>query len=200
MNKDLSRLSTAEELWLWRIRQPVTVQPESRYIRSTMTRGEAAKFLGISLERYKNLEAGRRINVAVEELPSLAFLRMPRPEISLREQLILARHRSGLYIRQIAEEFGMSHTSMLTHEDAASRRLIDYWSSKGFFGWALPPEIEPRPVRPVLLRRAPAPPPPPVVYPARPVLLRRTPVSLPPVAHPARPVLLSRSERNQAAA
>lgn len=155
MNKDLSHLSVAEELWLWRIRQPVS--PDSH--RGEMTCAEAAKFLGISLIRYKKLEAGRRINIAASELAgdltSLAFLSEPRPEMSLREQLTLARRRSGLYIRQIAEEYGMSHTRMLHHEDTADRRLIDFWSNKGFTGWNMPAEMMPRPavVRPSLLRR-----------------------------------------------
>jgi DNA-binding CsgD family transcriptional regulator len=204
MNTDLARLSMAEELWLWRLRQPVEQRPDSKYRRGEMTRAEAAKFLGMSLERYKNLEAGRRINVAADELPSLAFLRMPRPEMSLREQCILARRRSGLYIRQIAEEYGLSHTRVLAHEDMASRRLIDYWSSKGFYGWALPPETIPRPVRPRLIKHRPvrvATPPvmPPVVPETvvrpilpRPLLLKRDVPPPPPPAHPMRPVLLRR--------
>jgi len=143
MNKDLSRLSMAEELWLWRLRQPSPSNAPGG-----MTMSEAAKFLGMSLQRYKNLEAGRRINIAVDELPSLNFLRVPRPEMSLREQCILARRRSGLFIRQIAQEYGLSHTRVLTHEDMASRRLIDYWSQKGFTGWLMPPEMVVAPVAP----------------------------------------------------
>jgi hypothetical protein len=214
MNKDLSRLSTAEELWLWRMRQPV-INWANKHRHGSMTRGEAAKFLGISLERYKNLEAGRRINVAAEELPSLAFLRVPRPELSLREQLILARRRSGLYIRQIAEEYGLSHTRMLTHEEIAHRRLIDYWSGKGFTGWNMPQEAIPRPApppppppRPTLIRRearpaqepAPTAPAQPALVPVtaaprpRPTLIRRgVIIPPPPPQRPARPQLLRRA-------
>lgn len=207
MNKDLSRLNAAEELWLWRIRQPVNDPRPGKYRHGCMTRAEAAKFLGMSLERYKNLEIGKRINIAVDELPSLAFLRMPRPEMSLREQLLLARRRSGRYIRVIAEDYGHSHTSLLTHEEMASRRLIDYWIAKGFFGWNLPEEVVVRPAqparppRPRLQPRPPVPPvppvvieqPPPVVRP-RPTLLRRgVVVPPPPPPRPTRPVLLRRS-------
>jgi hypothetical protein len=202
MNKDLSRLSMAEELWLWRIRQPSMPRPGSTFRRNDMTRGEAAKFLGMSLERYKSLEAGKRINMAIEELPSLAFLRMPRPEMSLREQLILARQRSGLFIRQLALEYGMSHTRLLTHEDMGARRLIDFWSAKGFHGWNMPEEAIVRPVEPPV--RTPPPPPSlpirrgvlmtepePAVRP-RPMLIRRGAV-VPPPLPPTRPVLLRRS-------
>jgi hypothetical protein len=212
MNKDLSRLSMAEELWLWRIRQPSMPRPGSTFRRNDMTRGEAAKFLGMSLERYKSLEAGKRINMAIEELPSLAFLRMPRPEMSLREQLILARQRSGLFIRQLALEYGMSHTRLLTHEDMGARRLIDFWSAKGFHGWNMPEEAIVRPVeqpataRPVLLPTAPPgatrvgqisrgrllDEPEPAVRP-RPMLIRRGAVVPPPPPPPTRPVLLRRS-------
>jgi DNA-binding CsgD family transcriptional regulator len=137
----------AEELWLWRLRQPSPSNAPGG-----MTMAEAAKFLGISLQRYKNLEAGRRINIAMDELPSLNFLRVPRPELSLREQCILARRRSGLFIREIAEEYGFSHTRVLTHEDMAARRLIDYWTAKGFHGWLMPPEMVVAPVAPVAPR------------------------------------------------
>jgi len=156
MNKDLGLLSTAEELWLWRIRQPmrqIIERPFQRRHRHEMSRREAAKFLGISLERYTHLERGQRVQMAIDEMPALAFLRMERPEMSLREQLWLARRRSGLLIREIAHQIGVSHQTVLSREDNATRSLIDYWASKGFMGWNLPPELQPRP--------APPPPPPP---------------------------------------
>jgi hypothetical protein len=149
-NLDLSQLSLAEELWLWRIRQPVKQRPNSTYHRDALTRGEAAKVLGMSLERYKNLEAGRRINIALDELPKLAFLRSQRNAISLKEQMILARRRSGLYIREISKQFGLSHTRMLAHEDMASQRLIDFWSERGYFGWHQPK----RTPRPLFIKRS----------------------------------------------
>jgi hypothetical protein len=204
INKDLSQLSLAEELWLWRVRQPAKPRPNSTYHRETMTRGEAAKALGMSLERYKNLEAGRRINIALDELPKLAFLRAARSHISLQEQLFLARRRSGLYIREIAKQFGLSHTRMLAHEDMASPRLIDFWESKGFFGWNKPMKT----ARPVLVRPAARPRPAPamveaptapaMVEPApvirpRPALIRRGVEITTPPAPPARPQLLRRS-------
>jgi hypothetical protein len=210
-NKDLSQLSLAEELWLWRVRQPVTQRPNSTYHRDVMTRGQAAKALGMSLERYKNLEAGRRINIALDELPKLAFLRASRADISLREQAFLARRRSGLYIREISKQFGLSHTRMLAHEDMASQRLIDFWSAKGYFGWNQPIKTK----RPVLVRhQRPIPIPASVeedfieqgaASPAqklvetapmarpRPMLMRRgVVINPPPLPTPARPQLLRR--------
>jgi len=168
MNKDLSRLSQAEELWLWRTRQPVPLRPDGARRRNEMTMREAAKYLGLSRERYQHLEQGRRVNISIDELPSLAFLRMPRPELSLREQLVLARRRSGLYIRQIMAELGLSHQTILARESNASRRLIDYWIGKGFCGFNIPSETLPRPV--VLVRSRTVPP---AELRPRPVLLRR---------------------------
>jgi transcriptional regulator with XRE-family HTH domain len=145
MNFNLNRLSDAEELWLWRMRQPSTATAARGRRSGTMTQAEAAKFLGLSLTRYATLEAGRRITFSIDELPALAFLTVPResrPELSLREQLILARRRSGLHIRDMMREvrrgFGLSHTRILACEDKADYRLIDFWQARGFTGFNMP--------------------------------------------------------------
>jgi len=198
MNKDLSQLNTAEELWLWRIRQPMRqeiARPFQRRHRHEMSRREAAKYLGISLERYTHLERGHRVQMAIDEMPALAFLHMERPEMSLREQLWLARRRSGLLIRLIAQEIGVSHQTVLSREDNGTRSLIDYWAAKGFVGWNLPPELQPRPVM--------APPPPPSA--SRPRLVRPAPEPEPEGPRlietprpPARPHLLRKGTRSAA--
>lgn len=112
MNKDLTRRTPAEELWLSR-----------RAIGRTQA-GQAA-WLGVS---RSTLQAAERNG----PVPCLTGLWRPIQAPGANLLLALARRRSGLGLRGVARAVGVCHVTVFNWESNGDQRLIDFWARRGF--------------------------------------------------------------------
>lgn len=108
---DLSRIDGGEALWLWRSM-------------AGLTQARAAVILGI----------GRTALSAAE---NAANPRVPPPtrnavKPSRRFLLVLARRRSRLGLRYVAEAVGVSRVTILIWERRDDPRLVAFWTRRGF--------------------------------------------------------------------
>lgn len=110
LDRDLTRRTPAEDLWLWRRKRGLT---------ST----EAARALSVGRTFLWKAEHG------FTELH-----RAPRPlsSPSLPLLLALARRRAGLGLRGTASAAGVSHQTLLRWEARGEEALRSWWERRGY--------------------------------------------------------------------
>lgn len=130
---DLTRVTDAERLLLWRFRQWSERRKRTGDTRgrngSALCQTEAAQVLGIPLKAYSNLEQGERATLSAAQTGAVAAaVATVRP--TLAELCFLARRRSGLSIRQVEEEAGVSRVTFHARERASETQA--FWEERGF--------------------------------------------------------------------
>jgi len=108
LNKDLTKRTPGEELWLWR--QALGYSGI-----------KAADYMGIGRNRYWSMEADR-IDAAFKY----------RGDATVELLFKLARRRTGWGLRETARRVGVSHVTLLTWERMGDQTLMDWWVSRGF--------------------------------------------------------------------
>lgn len=110
--RDLSARTPAEELWLWRRSKGLTQR-------------QAAARLGVGRGRLSRAERD-----GVLEPPHAAW--RPVSDPGTPALLALARRRSGLGLRGVADAAGISHRTLLAWERDGAEALVAWWERRGF--------------------------------------------------------------------
>lgn len=137
--RDLTRVSPAERLWLWRTRQR-SPRPHLRPGRLSggLSLPEAAQLLSVGEATLSKLEAGESTLLDAGEAARVAAATGPI-EPTPAELCLLARRRSGMALgREVAPAFGASKVTYLAQERAASPRVVAFWRERGY---AFPPSV-----------------------------------------------------------
>lgn len=115
LNRDLTKRTQAEEVWLWRRSKGYTMR-------------RAAKALGVGrTSLWKRLKE----NTALPR-PAPRVLNPSLPLI-----LALARRRYGRGLKPLAKELGVSHMTLLKWEARGEEALVGWWCRRG---WRFPCE------------------------------------------------------------
>lgn len=138
VDRDLSKLTQAELLWLWRRRQlskhskrKPTRQSTVRRMGRMMTREEASEALGVSENAYARLEVGDAL-LSSDEKSRVRGALAAMAGVVVGELCAVARRRSGGGLRAAEEALGVSRPKMQEMERCGDPRLVRYWESKGF--------------------------------------------------------------------
>ncbi len=137
---DLSRLTAAERLFLWRHRQKTTCGRLLGRNGSSMNQVEAAKKLGISAKLYNNLENGAQFHLTgtLEEVPKEyrtvleVFEGLRDITFTAGELCFLARRRSGALLTTLERAFGVSRPHYHALERAGAPDMVRFWEERGF--------------------------------------------------------------------
>lgn len=128
---DLSELTPAESLWLWRHRQRATNGRLLGKSGSAMNQDEAARALGIGTGAYRALELGGSTSLSAVDVRALfAALGPLRP--TLGELCITARRRSGLSLQAVVETAGVSRPHYLGLEREGHESVVELWEARGY--------------------------------------------------------------------
>jgi DNA-binding XRE family transcriptional regulator len=128
---NLQRLTSGEELWLWRTRgQTAHAGNHGRKLRG-VSQFEAAANIGVSIYGYQQIEQDKKS-------PSKGIKDMIRSTLSpltRYECCLLARRRAAMAVDDLARAIGVTDTRVLEIEREADVRIIALWKEKGFFGF-----------------------------------------------------------------
>ena len=128
---DLTELTPAENLWLWRHRQRATNGRLLGKAGSAMNQDEAARALGISTASYRALELGGSTSLSAVDVRALfAALGPLRPTVG--ELCITARRRSGMPLSAAVEMAGVSRPHYLKLEREGDPSVVELWESRGY--------------------------------------------------------------------
>lgn len=116
---DLTRLSRAERLFVWRHR------------RSEPGKIAAAIELGLPVRRYAQLETGELTRLTLDQLPAVARA-ISDVEPTRGELCFLARRRSGLTLKIIENELDVSRPTFYEMERSGHAAVVRYWENRGF--------------------------------------------------------------------
>jgi transcriptional regulator with XRE-family HTH domain len=135
INFDLGRRDLAENAWLWRHRQP-SVEGTARGRRQgTMSQSEAANGLGVSLSQYIKLENGETTLLSINDLARIRWWlddALNDSDANDAELCFLARKRSGMSVKEVASDLGVSTITTSIMEMKGDFRMIRYWVGRGF--------------------------------------------------------------------
>jgi transcriptional regulator with XRE-family HTH domain len=130
---DLTNLTAAEELYLWRLRRRAT---NGRLLGRTgpaQTQAEMAAALGISQQSYSQLELGHAALLTAEQVRALLTqLRVGALRPTLAELCLIARRRSRMMIVDVEAAVGVSRPIFHRLERAADDRIVRFWWYRGF--------------------------------------------------------------------
>jgi hypothetical protein len=140
---DLSSLTTAERLWIWRRRHPSQTRRASSgkgggYGRggAKMSANEAAAMLGVKPDAYCAAENGEDSDwvwSTVLSLENPVIKPVACDHLTLPEKCALARRRSGREISEICASLGgISKPTFLKRETVASPEIIEMWQTLGY--------------------------------------------------------------------
>jgi len=128
---DLSVLTPAEELWLWRHRQKAINGRLFGQSGSAMSQAEAARVLNIGTAAYRSLELGGATSLSAADVRAL-FDALGPLNPSTGELCVTARRRSGLTLQETVELAGVSRPHYHSLERAGDPSVIELWESQGF--------------------------------------------------------------------
>jgi hypothetical protein len=135
INFDLGRRDLAENVWLWRHRQPSIDGTARGRRQGTMSQSEAASRLGISLSQYIKLENGETTLLSVNDLARIRWwldAALTDTDASDAELCFLARKRSGASVKEVASDLNVSTITTSIMEMRGDFRIIQYWVGQGF--------------------------------------------------------------------
>lgn len=128
---DLSELTPAEALWLWRHRQRAADGRVLGRSGSAMSQDEAARALGITVKTYRTLELGGSASLSAVDVRAMSAALGPlRPTVG--ELCVIARRRSGMSLSAVVELSGVSRPWYLRLERNGDPSVVEMWESKGF--------------------------------------------------------------------
>ena len=142
INHNLADRDFAENLWLWRRRQPSPHGMVRGRREGTMSQVEAAEMLDLSHQQYINLERGDSTLLKADDLARLYHYHSQCWEGITPNEVelcFLARRRSGLTIKQVAALLGMSVNTFAKFEELGAYRIREFWQKRGFYFPAPPP-------------------------------------------------------------
>jgi transcriptional regulator with XRE-family HTH domain len=128
---DLTALTAAERLFVWRHRQKTRSGRLLGRAGSAMSQAEAAAELGVSRGLYGKLENGLRSSLSAEEVESLATALEPLNP-TLGELCFLARRRSGELLTALEKEVGVSRPQFHELERAGAAVILRLWMFRGY--------------------------------------------------------------------
>lgn len=128
---NLGRITAAECLWLWRHRQRATNGRLLGRSGSAMNQTEAAAALGISTSSYCALEIGASTSLSADDVRALTAALGPlRPNAG--ELCLLARRRSGVSLRDVVADVGVSRPWYLKLEREGDPSVIAFWEARSY--------------------------------------------------------------------
>lgn len=126
---DLSQVTDAERLVLWRFRQRRADCRTAGRNGGAPSQAEAAARLGVPYGAYLNLEQGRAAMLEAAETGAVsAAIASVRPTIA--ELCFLARRRCGRPLAELEDEAEVSRPTWHAHE--RDGRLVSFWEERGF--------------------------------------------------------------------
>lgn len=128
---DLSSLTDAERLFLWRHRQLNLSGRMFGRAGPAMGQDEAAREIGLSHGAYRAIETGRGIDVSPAEVARTAES-IEDLEPTLGELCRIARRRSGELLVDVYDAVGYSRPYYLRLERAGDPRVVAHWEGRGF--------------------------------------------------------------------
>lgn len=123
IDRDLSRLTPGEILYLWRKRKPSRSGRVFGRNGSSFSMAEAATELGVSPGEYSRGE--------LDEAP-LAGITLPTIEPTLPELCLIARRRSGLTLTDVERLLHVSRPILHRMEREGNSRVVQLWTARGF--------------------------------------------------------------------
>lgn len=143
---DLTAITAAEELFLWRLRRRAT---NGRLLGRTgpaQSQAEAAEAIGLSQQAYSRLETGGAVVMdAGQVLELIEYLAANgRLKPTLGELCMLARRRTNLQLSELEVALSVSRPVFHRRERAGDESVVAFWESRGF---SFPPRpvLEPEP-------------------------------------------------------
>lgn len=142
IDTDVTKLTAAERLVLWRYRQHATNGRLLGRSGAALTQSEAAARLGISGGTYARLEEGASSSMSADEISGL--LAALGPLLPSRGELcFIARRRSGAKLQEVLDSFNRAPSESAEGEAisrpwfhqlerAGDQRVITHWESQGF--------------------------------------------------------------------
>lgn len=97
-----------------------------------MSQAEAARWVGITTQRYHDAETDRLAEREIWKIRGRAIYDGNLLAPSTAELCALARRRSRLTLTVVCEELGVSRVTYLERERAATLDIVGYWKDKGF--------------------------------------------------------------------
>lgn len=134
VDKNLTRLTVGERLWLWRINERSAVRSATGKGNNggRLTQIEAAERLGVDPTDYTAAEHGAETKCG-EHAVLVALQGVEEPELTTALQLRLARRRVPEGLGAVVLDAGMvSRPTFLKLEAAGDKRLVAYWRARGF--------------------------------------------------------------------
>jgi DNA-binding XRE family transcriptional regulator len=134
-NYDLTDRDMPEKIWLWRHRQPSDMGLSRGRRAGAMSQAEAAEKLGLSTQQYIKLESGETTLLSATDLAKLGWWvseAFNNQTVSDSELCFLARRRSGLSVKEVAEELSTSAQTYTKMEAEANERVMRFWRLQGY--------------------------------------------------------------------
>lgn len=134
-NLDLTNRDVAENIWLWRHRQQSDSTSARGRRATSMSQLEAAEKIGLTLTQLTKLENGDSTLTSAQQLAELvAWDGWSKLSVTptTSELCFLARRRSGMSIKQIANQIGVSTVTFARMEGESDYRVRDFWIGKGY--------------------------------------------------------------------
>jgi DNA-binding XRE family transcriptional regulator len=100
-----------------------------------MSQVQAAETIGLSSTQFIKLESGDSTLLSAEHLADLVYWegwKQLDTEPTISELCFLARRRSGMSIKEIADQIGVSTVTFTKIEENGDDRVRDFWIRKGY--------------------------------------------------------------------
>lgn len=132
---NLSRVTRAERVWLWRHRQLTTSGRVTGRGGKRLSANEAAALLGFSPELYLSVENGTSTAFEGAVIDAIILLgqQVPSRKLSFGERCALARRRAKSNVEELCVALGgISKPTYYAREDAGAADLVALWRSRGY--------------------------------------------------------------------
>lgn len=131
-NLDLTKVSPAEKIWLWRRRHSSTNGRIKGRGGSRMSLNEAAALLSLDTESYSEAEAGKHPNTYVT-LAAIQEVGGSFDPITPSEACALARRRSGEDVDSLCRALGgISKPTFFARENEGHPEVVEMWEARGY--------------------------------------------------------------------